>query len=63
MTTSIVNEEALDRFIRSADLNEARRTEAALEAMAASVRLRIVELETTSVHQADFSPDPSSRVD
>ena len=46
MTPFLVNEEALDRFIRSADLNEARRTEAALIAMAASVRLRVVELET-----------------
>ena len=47
MTCALVNEEALDLFFQSADLNEARRTEAALAAMAASVRLRVVELETT----------------
>lgn len=46
MTCALVNEEALDLFLQSADLNEARLTEAALAAMAASVRLRVVELET-----------------
>ncbi len=46
MTTSIVNEDALHRFIDSADLRAARRVEAALNAMAASVRMKVVELET-----------------
>ena len=46
MTPTLVNEEALDRFLLSADLGEARRAEAALVAMAASVRMRVVELET-----------------
>lgn len=46
MTPTLVNEEALNRFLLSANLGEARRAEAALEAMAASVRLRVVELET-----------------
>jgi hypothetical protein len=42
----IVDQKALEDFLQSADLGEARRAEAALEAMAASVRLRVVELET-----------------
>lgn len=42
----IVNQEALVAFIEGADLDEARRAEAALEAMAASVHLRVVELES-----------------
>ncbi len=56
MTPTLVNEEALARFLQSADLNEARRTEAALTAMAASARLRVVELE---IRGAD---DPTSNL-
>ena len=58
MKTSIVDEEALSRFLDSADLGEARRVEAALEAMAASVRLRVVELENQPTG-LDFAPVPS----
>ena len=42
----IVDQKALEDFIDHADLDEARRAEAALVAMAASVRMRVVELET-----------------
>lgn len=61
MTPSIVNEEALDRFLESADLNEARRTEAALSAMAASVRLKVVELENRDP-TVQFRPKPVQSV-
>lgn len=47
--TPIVDQKALEDFIESADLNEVRRVEASLVAMAASVRLRAVELETQPV--------------
>ena len=46
MTSTLVNQKALEDFLDRADLNEARRAGAALEAMAASVRLRVVDLET-----------------
>jgi len=58
MTPSIVNEDALSIFLKSADLDEARRTEAALSAMAASVRLRIVELETRRPLRLTADPVP-----
>ncbi|MFZ0013453.1 MAG: hypothetical protein WAL25_04985 [Acidimicrobiia bacterium] len=38
----IIDQKALEDFIEHADLGEAKRCEAALEAMAASVRLRVV---------------------
>jgi len=41
-----VDQKALEDFIDHADLDEVRRAEAALTARAASVRLRVVELET-----------------
>lgn len=55
--TPIVDQKALEDFIEHADLGEARRAEAALEAMAASVRLRVVELETEP--PADLTPKPA----
>ena len=42
----IVDQRALEDFIEHANLDDARRAEAALQAMAASVRMRVVELET-----------------
>ncbi|MFP3881715.1 MAG: hypothetical protein ACLFWH_05290 [Actinomycetota bacterium] len=58
----IVDQKALEDFIEHADLDEARRAEAALGAMAASVRLRVVELETRrskelTVYPADRKGD------
>ena len=42
---AIVDQKALEDFIGQADLDEVRHAEAALTTMAASVRLRVVELE------------------
>jgi hypothetical protein len=46
--SSIVDSEALNRFLENADIYEARRVAAALDAMAASAHLAAVELETRS---------------
>jgi hypothetical protein len=59
--TSIVNERALSDFLDSADLGEARRVQAALEAMAASVRLKVVELENQDP-VIGFTPKPVQSV-
>jgi hypothetical protein len=53
--TPLADQRALEDFIDTADLGEAKRCEAALEAMAASVRLRVVELET----EPDPNPKPA----
>lgn len=58
--TTLVNEDALDLFLDSATLDEARRAEAALTAMAASVHVKVVELETTRP-ALDFAPTPLPR--
>ena len=58
LMTPIVDQKALDDFIETADLDEVRRVEACLTAMASAVRLRAVELETR--RQVDFTPRPVS---
>lgn len=54
----IVDENALDEFLERADATEAYQVSIALDAMAASVRLRAVELETR--RPVDFTPRPVS---
>ncbi|HUG31444.1 MAG TPA: hypothetical protein VMM14_01015 [Acidimicrobiia bacterium] len=46
--SSIVDSEALNRFLVHADVYEARRVAAALDAMASAAHLAAVELETRS---------------
>lgn len=46
----IVDQEELNRFLEHADVYEARRVAAALDAMASAARLAAVELETSGPH-------------
>ena len=50
---SIVDQKALDEFLARADVYEARRAAAALDAMASAARLAVVELETADARHGD----------
>lgn len=62
--SSIVDSEALNRFLETADVFEARRVAAALDAMASAAHLAVVELETRSEQGGrgldSFPPAPPS---